>query len=159
MQCVIRKAIANDDAELAEGLVSELVSYSPREVLAEIQEAFRQRLVDPSMVGMPFVERSIREGEAWFQKELQWCRPTEVQDTVEELSRWASFQEDTTSGGCRETLASATTPADAPWEAALEDEPPRQTITRIRNTGPKVGRNDPCPCGSGKKYKKCCGVK
>ena len=25
-----------------------------------------------------------------------------------------------------------------------------------RNTG-KVGRNDPCPCGSGKKYKKCCG--
>ena len=21
---------------------------------------------------------------------------------------------------------------------------------------PKVGRNDPCPCGSGKKYKKCC---
>ena len=23
--------------------------------------------------------------------------------------------------------------------------------------GPKVGRNDPCPCGSGKKYKRCCG--
>ena len=22
----------------------------------------------------------------------------------------------------------------------------------------KVGRNDPCPCGSGKKYKKCCGA-
>ena len=27
----------------------------------------------------------------------------------------------------------------------------------IRKDGPKVGRNDPCPCGSGKKYKKCCG--
>jgi len=26
----------------------------------------------------------------------------------------------------------------------------------VRET-PKVGRNDPCPCGSGKKYKKCCG--
>jgi SEC-C motif-containing protein len=26
-----------------------------------------------------------------------------------------------------------------------------------RNEGPKIGRNDPCPCGSGKKYKKCCG--
>ncbi|WP_404422805.1 YchJ family protein [Nibricoccus sp. IMCC34717] len=25
-----------------------------------------------------------------------------------------------------------------------------------RTTGPKVGRNDPCPCGSGKKYKSCC---
>ena len=27
----------------------------------------------------------------------------------------------------------------------------------VRYTGPKVGRNDPCPCGSGKKFKKCCG--
>jgi len=29
------------------------------------------------------------------------------------------------------------------------------TVARL---GPKVGRNDPCPCGSGKKYKKCCGA-
>ncbi len=27
----------------------------------------------------------------------------------------------------------------------------------IRRSEPKVGRNDPCPCGSGKKFKKCCG--
>ena len=27
----------------------------------------------------------------------------------------------------------------------------------VRRDEPKVGRNDPCPCGSGKKYKKCCG--
>jgi SEC-C motif-containing protein len=30
-----------------------------------------------------------------------------------------------------------------------------QTVVRVE---PKVGRNDPCPCGSGKKYKKCCGA-
>jgi len=30
--------------------------------------------------------------------------------------------------------------------------------TTIVREGPKVGRNDPCPCGSGKKYKKCCGA-
>jgi preprotein translocase subunit SecA len=35
------------------------------------------------------------------------------------------------------------------------DEPQKQQ-TVVRN-GEKVGRNDPCPCGSGKKYKKCCG--
>ena len=28
----------------------------------------------------------------------------------------------------------------------------------VRRETPKVGRNDPCPCGSGKKYKKCCGA-
>jgi len=27
----------------------------------------------------------------------------------------------------------------------------------VRRDEPKVGRNDPCPCGSGKKFKKCCG--
>jgi len=30
---------------------------------------------------------------------------------------------------------------------------PKQVVRK----NPKVGRNDPCPCGSGKKYKKCCG--
>jgi preprotein translocase subunit SecA len=34
----------------------------------------------------------------------------------------------------------------------------RQPIQRVVRTSAKVGRNDPCPCGSGKKYKKCCGV-
>jgi preprotein translocase subunit SecA len=29
-------------------------------------------------------------------------------------------------------------------------------VTTLRRDGPKVGRNDPCPCGSGKKHKKCC---
>ena len=36
-----------------------------------------------------------------------------------------------------------------------EDTPDTQTVKREGN---KVGRNDPCPCGSGKKYKKCCGA-
>lgn len=31
-----------------------------------------------------------------------------------------------------------------------------QTDGPLRRAAPKVGRNDPCPCGSGKKYKKCC---
>ena len=30
--------------------------------------------------------------------------------------------------------------------------------TQIIRKGPKVGRNDPCPCGSGKKFKKCCAI-
>jgi len=30
--------------------------------------------------------------------------------------------------------------------------------SQVKRETPKVGRNDPCPCGSGKKYKKCCGV-
>jgi preprotein translocase subunit SecA len=33
-----------------------------------------------------------------------------------------------------------------------------QPVQQVVRSGAKVGRNDPCPCGSGKKYKKCCGV-
>ena len=36
--------------------------------------------------------------------------------------------------------------------------PPAQTPIQMPVTARKVGRNDPCPCGSGKKYKKCCGL-
>ena len=36
----------------------------------------------------------------------------------------------------------------------LEDK--FEALLPINNTQPKIGRNDPCPCGSGKKYKKCC---
>ena len=35
-------------------------------------------------------------------------------------------------------------------------EPPKPAVP-VRRDVPKVGRNDPCPCGSGRKYKKCCG--
>jgi preprotein translocase subunit SecA len=31
-------------------------------------------------------------------------------------------------------------------------------VETVQRNAPKVGRNDPCPCGSGKKYKKCCGA-
>lgn len=33
-----------------------------------------------------------------------------------------------------------------------------QAATPVERDQPKVGRNDPCPCGSGKKYKKCCAI-
>ena len=40
-----------------------------------------------------------------------------------------------------------------------ETEVPEREIKQetVRREEPKVGRNDPCPCGSGKKYKHCCG--
>jgi preprotein translocase subunit SecA len=35
---------------------------------------------------------------------------------------------------------------------------PKKIVMVHKTHTPKVGRNDPCPCGSGKKYKKCCGA-
>lgn len=41
-------------------------------------------------------------------------------------------------------------------EELLEDDDGAEPQEPFQHEAPKVGRNDPCPCGSGKKYKKCC---
>ncbi len=44
-------------------------------------------------------------------------------------------------------------------ETAIEGSSAEEKSIPLRRTTRKVGRNDPCPCGSGKKYKRCCGIK
>ncbi|MCX7708597.1 MAG: SEC-C metal-binding domain-containing protein [Clostridia bacterium] len=48
------------------------------------------------------------------------------------------------------------------WEGILSEEKRKEIAKEFNKSriavSNKVGRNDPCPCGSGKKYKKCCGV-
>ena len=46
---------------------------------------------------------------------------------------------------------------NAQREAARNVNRPSRQVTQPIKSQPKVGRNDPCPCGSGKKYKNCCG--
>ncbi len=48
------------------------------------------------------------------------------------------------------------------WEKIFSEEKRKELYKEQKESGTirkekKVGRNDPCPCGSGKKYKKCCG--
>jgi preprotein translocase subunit SecA len=48
------------------------------------------------------------------------------------------------------------------WEEVLEADKIKEIVKAFKKSktvvkGEKIGRNDPCPCGSGKKYKKCCG--
>jgi preprotein translocase subunit SecA len=64
----------------------------------------------------------------------------------------------------RSPFGGARAPAPPPGGTAAPGQPPRpartggdDVIKTVRREEPKVGRNDPCPCGSGKKYKKCHG--
>ena len=48
------------------------------------------------------------------------------------------------------------------WDGIFSEEKRQEIATEYRRSrtvvkGKKIGRNDPCPCGSGKKYKHCCG--
>jgi preprotein translocase subunit SecA len=58
--------------------------------------------------------------------------------------------------GVGRTSAAATASArQAPVPARTGGD---DVVKTVKHEGPKVGRNDPCPCGSGKKYKKCHGT-
>jgi preprotein translocase subunit SecA len=70
-----------------------------------------------------------------------------------------SFQKQTSYGvgaspAAQEVRAERAAAGEAPPPVENVKEP---KVTTFVNEGPKVGRNDPCPCGSGKKYKQCCG--
>jgi preprotein translocase subunit SecA len=54
--------------------------------------------------------------------------------------------------------ASASSGAAAPRPSDVVNEAV-EAVAKAKpvRVGPKVGRNDPCPCGSGKKFKQCCG--
>lgn len=70
----------------------------------------------------------------------------------------ADFQGDTAMTGRRTSSSNSGMPDGAggqmPGAAPKPEEPHKQET--VRRQSPKVGRNDPCPCGSGKKYKNCC---
>ncbi|MEI8216857.1 MAG: SEC-C metal-binding domain-containing protein [Eubacteriales bacterium] len=49
------------------------------------------------------------------------------------------------------------------WKSILSDDKIAEITKAYKKSkivvkGDRIGRNDPCPCGSGKKYKKCCGI-
>ncbi|HBJ60254.1 MAG TPA: preprotein translocase subunit SecA, partial [Opitutae bacterium] len=62
---------------------------------------------------------------------------------------------DATGGKGFDRFSAPASPAPS-LEASESPEIPKVAVPVVRDQ-PKVGRNDPCPCGSGKKYKKCCG--
>ena len=74
-----------------------------------------------------------------------------TQDDDRELLTARQRKQEVSYSGPEETSSAAfqsTQPVNDRTAAAVK--------TVVRDI-PKVGRNDPCPCGSGKKYKKCCG--
>lgn len=76
--------------------------------------------------------------------------PTDDEGLVEFSARYR------TEGNEQEHLETAVFTREAgEWVYAGQMATQGQTV---RRESPKVGRNDPCPCGSGKKYKKCCGA-
>ena len=83
-------------------------------------------------------------------------RPTSQQDELGAAGRRAHRQLNY-SDSASEPVPSALAQAQDPRQSGAMDQHTQRVVKQVVRTTPKVGRNEPCPCGSGKKYKKCCG--
>ncbi|MEI9897586.1 MAG: DUF1186 domain-containing protein [Chthoniobacter sp.] len=130
------------DADAWTFLINACLDLHPRDLLEPIRRLYERELVDTMLVGDfdAVEEMAAEDPEAHRQTSL--AHHQSLTDTAEAISWWGIF-------GSPE-------PLDNDWEMDLPLSPFDIPGTPIRYDTPKIGRNDLCPCGSGKKYKKCC---
>jgi len=124
-------------------LANHCAALCPVEVEQEIQQAYRDDLIERAVIHPDDVRDAIALGKEGALKSLRRRRYRLIDDLGKEMAWMSRFQSAQASSGARPT------PAD--------DSPLFEVVEPYLRSGPKVGRNDPCPCGSGKKFKKCCG--
>jgi len=116
------------------GLVCAAADLPAPELLEDVRKAYADRLVDRGFADLRGVERDLLDPNRRRRDTYSI-----ITDAVAEMEGWSSFHR----------------------EGALSKKPPGSTPPSSPGAAParsvKVGRNEPCPCGSGKKYKKCCG--
>ena len=80
-----------------------------------------------------------------------------VQSTNVEVTHQNNYEKSVTNAEAAPTKQSARYPGSEGYDQAIRNSMPQQEKQTPVVADPKVGRNDPCPCGSGKKYKQCHG--
>lgn len=162
------------DEEFLAFIVEDCAKFEIVELYDEIRKLYDEgALSDPYTASSPFIGSRIFNKQEKGEKNLDSLpKPSNrgyITDTIETIGKWVRLIE--VDWG-KEDLAESWG-EDDPEESEqyskfesinkqtqLEVAKSEITITDSQETWrrpePKIGRNDPCPCGSGKKYKKCC---
>ncbi|MFV0442108.1 MAG: DUF1186 domain-containing protein [Planctomycetaceae bacterium] len=165
LRCHLRAAVAEQNPELVGAIIGELLNFVPHEAIPEIRQAFERGQVEDSIVNMKSVERTFAEADERQEMVLEHALPTGIDDTVAELSVWAGFQpEGAKPFSPPEASRVGTNEMDSDLDGLRSefidrdvDYYGRPVTSQLLNTGIKTKPNEPCPCGSGRKFKKCCG--
>jgi hypothetical protein len=125
------------------GWQSAIAMLGMSDLIMLVRKAFDRGFIDSHILGFDDFEEDLRRG---IERPGEPCRPddrdgTLFGDTIEELSWWYCFSEQYRVDQER-------------WRRQAEAN--RARSQRLENPFKGIGRNDPCPCGSGKKFKKCC---
>ena len=144
---------AGVDPAVSYGWQEAIVALGLESFAPMVRELCEKDIIDPALVDFEDFQEALRETLA-SDDPLAGFSPHEVSpidDAAGYLSGWYGFSEEYRAAKARGEFESdpdedALDFDDGPWEAS---EP---AVNPYRD----VGRNDPCPCGSGKKFKKCC---
>lgn len=136
------KKLINEPTIMSNPLLLALLVISccdiyPEELYDDIKNRYEKDLVDESVIGLESVDRAMRLGKGYALEDSREDKHLQfIEDTIAEMAWWACFEETYKKRmNARQNFKSS------------------QTTIKLS----KIGRNDPCSCGSGKKYKKCCG--
>lgn len=135
-QSLFREKIPRDDELIWYSLVSLSTKLYPDVLYDDIKQAFADDLIDPMFIDLKYVDDDMRRGkEHALEATKADHHNTFIEDTILEMETWAAFK-----------------PSKPVKALPLVKKGSGQVVRE----GRKIGRNEPCPCGSGLKYKKCC---
>jgi hypothetical protein len=136
--------IEDDDIRFISLTITYFSALYPEELYDQIKQAFDNELVDEFIINLDDIHRTLEEDKKTvLEKTKNDYHYQLIYDAVKELEHWFCFNQNKI------------------WDGE-KNFPELQNFTGIYGQQPikkgrKIGRNEPCPCGSGKKYKKCCG--
>lgn len=139
----LQTAMRDDKQCLATDLVVALAGLAAVNAMETIREAYDLEMVDSSVIGSDEVAACMERPQETLKATWRSCPPTTELDTITNLKRWASFQDP--------PQAEAQT-----WGELVKPSAGAAPSLSAGMVSQRVGRNAPCPCGSGKKFKKCC---
>ena len=128
-----------------DGFVCAVADLPAPELLEEVRQAYAEGLIDDTVADLAGIERDIAAPKPWHRD-----RQRLITDAIAEMEWWACFHPEDSWLKKLPKLETPVPPPPAPPPVSYVAPKPL-----VRE--PKIGRNDPCSCGSGKKYKKCCG--
>jgi hypothetical protein len=143
MADLFRERLEKKPSHIWDELASEAVDLYAISLIENIRGGYEAGLLSPGYMNMEDVARSFAMLEEDVLARSKKNGGGLIYDVVKEMGWWACFR----SG---KTLRQK--PNDERLQSKINIP---ETVMRSQD---KIGRNDPCPCGSGKKYKKCCGV-
>jgi hypothetical protein len=131
-----------------DGLVGSVARLPAPELLDDVRQAYVDDLADSTVAGLESIERDLAEPKPGRSEKRGL-----VTDAIDEMEWWVAFHPEDS----QPEVLPEPPKAQAPLPPPPAPPPESYTAPKPFVRQPKIGRNDPCPCGSGKKYKKCCG--